>query len=235
MIKEAIILAGGKGTRLSGVVSDVPKPMAQINGRPFLEYQINYLESWGVNHVVLAVGYMAEAISAHFGNSFNGVKIDYSVEEETLGTGGAIKLAFQKIKGHSALILNGDTLFDMNIKRLFDFHRIKEADFSIALRFNLKTDRYGSVKMNPDNRITGFIEKEENSDEEYINGGVYLTKKAYFESLKFSKSFSLEKEYFEKYVDKARIYGVKCHSFFIDIGIPEDYILAQDEFERLQY
>lgn len=235
MIKEAIILAGGEGRRLQSIVSDVPKSMALINDRPFLEYQLNYLESWGINHVVLAIGFKSEVIISHFGSEFNGIKIDYQIEKEALGTGGALKQAFDSINGLYAFILNGDTIFDMNLKRLFDTYRIKNADFCIALRFNMDTDRYGSVKIDQSNRIVGFIEKSQNSEEEYINGGVYLTKKHYFLNLNLPDKFSLEKNFFESHYKTEKIHGIKCHSFFMDIGVPEDYILAQDEFKRLQY
>lgn len=235
MIKEAIILAGGEGSRLKSIVSDIPKSMALINNRPFLEYQLNYLESWGINHVVLAVGYKSKVIINHFGSEFNGVKIDYHIEKEALGTGGALKKAFEQINGYLAFILNGDTLFDMNLKRLYDTYRIKESEFCIALRFNMDTERFGSVKLDQSNRIIGFKEKADNSEEEYINGGIYVTKKQYFLDLKLPKKFSLENDFFAKDYKTERIYGIKCHSFFIDIGVPKDYILAQDEFKRLQY
>ncbi len=111
MIREAIILAGGFGKRLKAVVNDVPKPMAIINKRPFLEYLLSYLDFWGVNHLVLSVGYQKQMIMNHFGKSFKGIDIDYAVEDEPLGTGGAVKNAMTFIKGNHTFVLNGDTFF----------------------------------------------------------------------------------------------------------------------------
>ncbi len=125
MIREAIILAGGFGKRLKAVVNDVPKPMAIINKRPFLEYLLSYLDFWGVNHLVLSVGYQKQMIMNHFGKSFKGIDIDYAVEDEPLGTGGAVKNAMTFIKGNHTFVLNGDTFFEVNLNRLSDFRRIK--------------------------------------------------------------------------------------------------------------
>lgn len=235
MIKEAIILAGGPGTRLRDVVSDVPKSMAKINGRPFLEYQLSYLAGWGVQHVVLSVGYMREVIMKHFGEEFNGIKIDYAVEEEPLGTGGGVLKSFSYINGYNAFVLNGDTFFEVNLSRFSDYRRIKECDTCIVLRFVDDVSRYGRIKTDEDNRITDFAEKGNETGEGYINGGVYLLNKDDFTGHSFAGKFSLEKDYFEKYCSEEMIYGLRCFSYFRDIGLPEDYYAAQNEFKLLQY
>lgn len=235
MIKEAIVLAGGFGTRLKEVTGDMPKPMALINNRPFLEYQLSFLDSWGLNHVVLSLGYKADTIRSHFGEKYKGIDLSYTIEEEPLGTGGAIKLAFSKIRGISAFVLNGDTLFDVNLKRLTDYMRIRQANFCIALRFSLDSNRYGSVELDKDSRITNFYEKAPDPDENFINGGLYAIKKEYFLRLDLPEKFSIEKDFFEKYYKTERFIGFRCHSYFIDIGIPEAYKKAQDEFRALPY
>lgn len=235
MIKEAIVLAGGLGTRLREVVTDVPKSMAKVNGRPFLEYQLSYLASWGVKHVVLSVGYKSELIIEHFGRQFNGVDIDYAVEEELLGTGGGVMKAFSFIKGYNAFVLNGDTFFEVNLSRLSDYQRIKECDTCIVLRFVDDISRYGSVKMDEEYRIVDFTEKGVETGEGYINGGVYLLNKDDFTGRSFPLKFSIEKDYFEKYYLQELFFGLRCFSFFRDIGVPEDYYAAQDEFKLLQY
>ena len=235
MIKEAIILAGGFGTRLKEITGDTPKPMALINGRPFLEYQLSFLDSWGVNHVVLSLGYKAEIIKSHFREKYKKIDISYIVEEEPLGTGGAIKLAFSKINGLAAFVLNGDTLFDVNLKRLTDCMRIRQSEFCIALRYSWDPDRYGSVELDKNSMIVKFFEKAQDSDENFINGGLYAIKKDYFLNMDFPDKFSVEKDFFEKNYKTERFFGFRCHSYFIDIGIPEDYNKAQDEFKSLPY
>jgi D-glycero-alpha-D-manno-heptose 1-phosphate guanylyltransferase len=235
MIKEAIILAGGFGTRLKSVVGELPKPMALINDRPFLEYQLSFLDSWGINHVVLSLGYKAEIIQKYFGEKYKNIDLTYSIEKEPLGTGGAVKMAFSKINGSSAFVLNGDTLFDVNLKRLTDCMRIRQSDFCMALRFSTDSNRYGSVEMDKNFRITNFLEKAKDENDNFINGGIYGIRKEYFLNLNLPEKFSLETDFLEKYYNKEFIYGFKCHSFFIDIGIPEDYERAQDEFKSLPY
>ncbi|MDZ7740405.1 MAG: nucleotidyltransferase family protein [Bacteroidota bacterium] len=235
MSKEAIILAGGLGTRLRSVVSDKPKSMAVINGRPFLDYQIKYLEAWGIDHVILSVGYKREIIQNYFGEQFSSVRISYAVEENPLGTGGGIKNAIRLLEGHHVLVYNGDTFFDVNLRRLFEYRRIKDSDFTMVLRFVDDVSRYGSVQLNEDQRVTGFEEKGENKGEGFINGGVYYFTKKYFEKFDLPEKFSIEKDFIQQYFPEERIFGFKCHSYFLDIGIPEDYKKAHDEFIRLPY
>ncbi len=235
MISEAIVLAGGLGTRLREVVSDVPKSMALINGRPFLEYQLNYLQSWGIDHVVLSVGYKNEVIRDYFSDQFQSIAIDYAVEEEPLGTGGGIRKAFEKINKYAAFVFNGDTFFEVNLKRLFDFRRIKVTDVCLVLRFIDDVSRYGTVELDEDFRITGFTERGQKSGEGYINGGVYYIRKDFFLDFDWPEKFSIEKDFFEKYYQQYTLYGIRCFSYFLDIGIPEDYARAQQEFKSLPY
>lgn len=235
MITEAIVLAGGLGTRLRKVVSDVPKSMALINGKPFLEYQLNYLESWGIDHVVLSVGYKHDIIRNYFGDQFQSIAIDYAIEEKPLGTGGGIRMAFKKINSYAAFVFNGDTFFEVNLKRLFDFRRIKETDVCLALRFTDDISRYGAVELDKDYRINGFTEKGKKTGEGYINGGVYYIRRDFFLNFDWPEKFSIEKDFFEKYFQEYAFYGIRCFSYFIDIGIPEDYARAQKEFKSLPH
>jgi D-glycero-alpha-D-manno-heptose 1-phosphate guanylyltransferase len=235
MTQEAIILAGGLGTRLQGVIDNIPKSMAPVAGRPFLEYQLDYLDKWGIKRVILAVGYMQEKIHAHFGSSYRSLALDYAIEEEPMGTGGAILSALKMIKGYAAFIFNGDTYFDVNLQRLEDFRHIKEADLCMSLRFENDTSRYGKVEFDNNNRIIAYMEKEESRGEGYINGGIYLVRKNYLLNYGLPEKFSLEKDFFQKYYPTEEFYGLRCFSYFRDIGIPEDYEKAQDEFARLVY
>lgn len=235
MINEAIILAGGRGTRLKGVVNDLPKSMAPVNGRPFLEYQLDYLDKWGIKNLVISVGYKKELIKEHFGAQYKSIEIVYADEDEPLGTGGGVRNAFQHIEGIAAFIFNGDTYFDINLQRLHDFRRIKEAEVSIILRFENDVGRYGRVEFDEEHRITNFEEKSGNAAEGYINGGVYLMSKPYFMGFDLPEAFSLERDFLQKYCKTEYFFGLRCFSYFRDIGIPEDYQKAQNEFKRFIY
>jgi len=235
MISEAIILAGGFGTRLQKVVQDTPKPMALINDRPFLEYQINYLKNYGVEHVILSVGYLSEQIIEHFKDSFNGVEIEYAIENTPLGTGGGIKLAFNKLKTREAIVVNGDTIFDINIKDFYTKHKEKESNFSLALRNVPEVKRYGNVLTDDNSRILKFAEKGMFSGRGIINGGTYIINTNFFNEVPLPEKFSLETDVFERYCSSYSFFGFQFEDYFLDIGIPEDYKKAQDEFKELGY
>lgn len=231
---EAIVLAGGLGTRLQSVVRDVPKSMALINDRPFLEYQLDFLIASGISKVILSVGYKRETIMEHFGSRYRTMAIDYAIEEEPLGTGGGIRLSFWKIKSDMAFVLNGDSLFRIDLGLLLKKHREKKADITIALRKMEQTDRYGRVMFNRNRRITGFAEKNASEGPGFINGGIYLINKSFLMEPFFRGKFSIEKDCFERYYAGARFYGFPSDDYFLDIGIPEDYKRAQYEFDRFE-
>jgi len=233
-VPEAIILAGGKGLRLREVVPDLPKVMAPVNGRPFLEYLLEYLEHYFIEHIVMAVGYKHEAIVNYFGDHYKSIKIDYLIEDEPLGTGGAIKKGFEMIEGDKAFVFNGDTMFRISLVKHYDFHITRMADFSLVLREVDDVERYGSVERNEEKRITGFHEKGTRTGKGLINGGVYLISKRFFSKYKFPEKFSVEKDCLEKMVGTHPFYGVLCKQYFLDIGIPEDYLKAQHDFTQFQ-
>lgn len=230
MSNEAIILAGGKGTRLRKVVSDIPKPMANINGKPFLEYLFHYLSKNGITHIILSVGYKAELIRGYFGPEFNSVKISYANEETPLGTGGGILLAMQQAKSEDVFIINGDTLFNINLQKLAQHHYKKNAALSVALRKMEDGSRYGSVVIDEKNRIKAFREKNANAGNVLINGGTYLIDRTLFLKTKFPDKFSFEKDYLEKYFNTTKFYGFEFDEYFIDIGLPSAYEQAQNDF-----
>ena len=225
----AIILAGGLGTRLRSVINDLPKPMAPVNGKPFLHYIFQYLVKQQVNEVVLSVGYKHETIKDFFCVEYLGIKIQYSVEEEPLGTGGGIKQAFDLLNG-PAYVLNGDTFFDVDLHSLKDFYFESESDMVLALKMLQNFDRYGTVQLNVENRITKFEEKKLVS-EGLINGGVYFFDKKLFTHVETGTKFSFETEILEKYTGKLKFSGKVFDGYFIDIGIPEDYNKAGHDFK----
>ena len=222
---EVIILAGGKGTRLSEVVADVPKPMAPVHGKPFLFYLFEWLKKYPVEKVILSIGYKSEIIIEYFGNSFSGISIEYVIEEKPLGTGGAVKFALQKSTGNEILIINGDTYFPIDLNTFYSFHTGNNHLFSVALKEMKNFSRYGSVECEKDT-ILKFNEKKSCS-EGLINGGIYLINRQYFESKQIAGAFSLETEILEKEAGTSHIKGLVFDDLFIDIGIPEDYHRAQ--------
>lgn len=232
MIREAIILAGGFGTRLRSVVSDVPKPLAPVNGEPFLHYVLQHVRSHGIQHCILSVGYMGDKIESHFGNEYLGMTIDYAHEKEPLGTGGGIRLAMEQCKDAHVMAMNGDTLFKVPLRDLFEFHLSSSADATLALRKVEDGTRYGTIALDG-KRISAFREKSpEHTGEQLINGGVYaMRRKTFMQHTPEKQAFSIENDYFGKYSDNLLLHGFPTDAYFIDIGIPEDYARAQAEFK----
>jgi len=234
MTKEVIILAGGLGTRLRNVVQNVPKPMANINGKPFLEYLLNYLAFYNIEHVILAVGHKSNVIKKHFKNRFKDILITYSEEKELLGTGGAIKQSLEFTDSEDVLILNGDTFFDVDLKNFYQLHKDKNSNLTLALKEMKNFDRYGVIEIDNTYKITAFLEKKYRN-KGLINGGIYLLNKEFFQSLNLPKKFSFEKDFMEKYYKDFQFYGMPFFSYFIDIGIPEDYEKAKRDFKEFKY
>jgi D-glycero-alpha-D-manno-heptose 1-phosphate guanylyltransferase len=228
VVKEGIILAGGLGTRLRSAVPDLPKCMAPVNGEPFLKFVINHLLEQEIEHFVFALGYMHEDIERYISTEYPDLKYRISLEEEPLGTGGAILQAMKLVKGRSALIANGDTLFKIDVELLTGFHSLSGAACTLSLRPMKHFDRYGVVETNEYNRITSFKEKQQYA-EGNINGGMYALRKDKFLDLDLPKKFSFEKDYLEAYYESQRMFGIVQNRYFIDIGIPEDYVRAQTE------
>ena len=231
MIKEAIILAGGLGTRLRSVISEVPKCLAPVNGKPFLGCVINHLQKEGIEKFIFCLGYKSEMIAEFINIHLSTINYQLSTEQQPLGTGGAIKLACSKAVEKTVLVVNGDTLFKVDINKLMAFHNMCGADCTLSLKPMENFDRYGSVELNKDYSIKSFKEKSF-YEAGLINGGVYALHSKRFSEEKLPQIFSFEKEYLEKYFDKRRMYGVIQDKYFIDIGIPEDYEKAQKELSN---
>ncbi len=234
MTKEAIVLAGGMGTRLRTVVSDVPKPMAPVNGRPFLAYLLDDLNAQGIERVILAVGYKREVIMETFGSRYLNMELVYSVEEEALGTGGGIKLASDLVEGDRVFVLNGDTYFRVNLAAYDAFFEAHDCEMALALKPMTDFDRYGTVKIDSGScRVLGFEEKQQRK-EGLINGGVYLFKTSIWEGLDLPAKFSFEKEILEGLCQSRLFSGMVSDTYFIDIGIPSDYERSQHDFAALR-
>ncbi|MHB1693610.1 MAG: nucleotidyltransferase family protein [bacterium] len=229
---DAIILCGGLGTRLKSVISDIPKPLAPVNGKPFLEYVMDFLNRQNIAKVVFSVGYMAGKVKDHFNYGYKNIVITYSVETEPLGTGGAIKKALNLTESKDILILNGDTFFNIDLIGMMDFHTLNNSELTLALKKSDNTDRYGTVKIDKGSKIINFQEKHYKKCG-YINGGIYIIKKGIFEKFNTEEKFSFEKDFIEKYFNKINLFGYISNGYFIDIGIPEDYEKAKNELVKI--
>jgi D-glycero-alpha-D-manno-heptose 1-phosphate guanylyltransferase len=228
MIKQAIILAGGLGTRLRSVVTELPKCMAPVAGMPFLHYVIAHLKSEGVSDFIMSVGYKSESIIRYVKANYPTSAFQFSIENEPLGTGGAIKLAIEKSTEQNILVCNGDTLFKVHVDHLNDFHNLHHPACTLCLKPMEHVDRYGVVELEDDGRVQSFHEKKFYK-RGLINGGVYAINRASFSIQNFPEKFSFEKDYLEKFVGKTRLFGCIQDEYFIDIGIPEDLQRAQQE------
>lgn len=224
---EAIILAGGFGTRLAEVVKDVPKPMAPVCGRPFLEYVLKALLNEGVDHIVLAVGYKRECIMEWFGKSFHGIPIDYSVEETPLYTGGAVKQALHLCDGERVFAVNGDTFFPAQLQKMRRFAVEEHTSAVMAVKRMADFSRYGAVRFDHTRYVTSFQEKRF-CKEGFINGGVYDIDRSVLDD--FPKVFSLENDCFPLLAERRGLRAFCDNADFIDIGIPEGYLTAQRMF-----
>lgn len=226
-VTSAIILAGGLGTRLRSAVPDLPKPMAPINGRPFLEYQLDYWIKQGISHFVLSVGYRHELIIDHFGYKYKDAELDYVIEETPLGTGGGLLLAAKKIsKDNPFLLLNGDTYFAVDLKTLTEFSLANNADWCFSLFRTNENGRYMGMDISPQGQITSLKSRTDRPDC-LANGGVYwVNSHASLLSERFSPvdKLSLEDDIFPAAMAFGQhLLGIEFSDTFIDIGVPNDY------------
>ena len=228
---QAIILAGGLGTRLREAVPDVPKPMALVNGRPFLEYQLDYWLDQGVERFIISVGYLHHLIQEHFGAIYRGREVVYACEDEALGTGGGLLLSLTRLTSDSpCLIANGDTFFEVELSRLRRYHQEKEADVTIGLFRTEPDSRYGEVVVDDQGRVTSFRATNQ-GQARLANGGVYLAHPLAFLDLDWQAGdkVSLEAELFPAMIRAGRrLYGLEVQGRFIDIGLPEDFYRASN-------
>jgi D-glycero-alpha-D-manno-heptose 1-phosphate guanylyltransferase len=229
----AVILAGGLGTRLRSVVPDLPKPMAMISGRPFLEYLMNYWVAQGVKKFILSVAYKRELIIQHFGNLFQEIPVKYVEESEPLGTGGGVLLASQHLT-EPFLLLNGDTFFKVSLSKLVQFHEQVSSDWTISLFRAEEGDRYGGFEIETNGKVQA-LKSEKSTIGELSNGGVcFVHPDALHQSgFKLGIKHSLEDEIIPKLIaDKRKFYGIEFKTQFLDIGVPKDYLKAQSILVR---
>ena len=221
---EAIVLVGGLGSRVNTITGGrIPKPMLAVGGRPFLEHQLDWLAEQGITRLVLAVGFKAEVVIDHFGDNYRGMQLLYSEEgEHLLGTGGALcKAAALLAPKAEVYALNGDTWFPVSLAILLEFHRVKQAAFSMALAEVTPCNRFGTVVLDGQARVTAFHEKQRRK-RGMINGGIYCLSAEIWSEMP-EGVFSLERDFLQPRVAQLPVYGLDFDANFCDIGTPEDY------------
>jgi NDP-sugar pyrophosphorylase family protein len=231
---KAVLLVGGMGTRLREVVPSLPKPLARVGNRPFLELLIRQLLSQGIDHLIMCTGYLGDQIEREFGDGRGlGATIEYSVESEPLGTAGAIKLAQRYLQTvPDFLVMNGDSFLEIDLPQLIQFHRSHGGPATMAVVPVENAGRYGTVFVDATNRVSKFVEKTGYDSPGLINAGVYVFNRDLFQHISDGQ-VSLEKDVFPQLLDMG-VYAMQQQGLFIDIGTPTDYIRAQQLFDRLR-
>jgi D-glycero-alpha-D-manno-heptose 1-phosphate guanylyltransferase len=225
----AAILIGGLGTRLRSVVSDRPKVLAEIQGRPFLAFLMDQLTAAGIKRAVLCAGYKGEQVQSVFGHSYGGLDLLYSQEASPLGTGGAIRFAIDLLRSDPILVMNGDSFCEVDLNAFYTWHCAREANATLLLTQLSNTKRYGRVHVDADGLVFGFDEKDDKSGPGWINAGIYLIKHSLLLTIPDSGARSLEREMFPAWIGQG-LYGYKCEGRFLDIGTPEAYVEAEQFF-----
>jgi len=224
-----VIFAGGLGTRLRAAVSDRPKVLAEVLGRPFLSYLLDQVAAAGVRRVVLSTGYLGEQVEAAFGGGFGGMEVVCSKEDEPLGTGGALRYALPRLQSDPVVVMNGDSYFDADFGALWDAHVERGAEGSMALCEVPDVARFGQVVVDENEALVSFEEKGSGRGAGWINAGIYVLSRAIVESIPEGRAVSLEKEVLPAWIGRG-LYGVKGRGKFIDIGTPESYAEAEAFF-----
>ena len=217
----AVILVGGMGTRLRIVVSDRPKALAEIHGRPFLAYLLDQLGDVGIKSVVLCTGYMGDQVQVTFGDAYAGMRLVYSKETSPLGTAGALRLALPLFQSDPVLVMNGDSICRADFRVFWQWHRAHDAQGTVLLTQMPDTLRYGRVQLNEAGMVTGFDEKGKTGPG-WINAGIYALTRALIEAVPRDRAVSLEHDMFPLWIGNG-LYGYRCYTEFLDIGTPESY------------
>lgn len=227
---DVVILCGGKGTRLQSVVSDRPKPMAQLNNKPFLQLLVEYAAGFGFKRFILCAGYMGEIIEKHFSGAFPGLEIAVSRETEALDTAGAVKNAEALLRTSPFLVMNGDSICRLDLRGFVDFHYQKKAKASLAVVKVADAGSFGAITMDAAGRILSFGEKAA-AGAGYVNAGIYLLDKTALAEVPQGAKYSLERDLLPALISGGEVYGYETGSRFYDIGTPEGYREAGEKLK----
>ena len=232
---EVVILAGGKGTRLKSVVYDRPKPMAEINGAPFLCHLMDYWVGQGAKHFILSVGFMKEFVSRYFGNVYKEIPITYVEEEKPLGTGGALIKSITTVSDQEFVLTNGDTLAAINFAEMFKEHNRFSADLTMSVFMQISDMKHGTVAIGRNGEVTRFEEKPKGCSAKWVNGGTYIvTKDLIGDRWPKGKNISFETEMMTEFIEQnRRIYAYQSEAEFIDIGDPDDFLRSGSVVKRI--
>lgn len=229
---EAMILVGGLGTRLRSVVSDAPKVLAGVSGRPFITYLFDQITAVGIKRVILCTGYMGDMVRDELGETYQSLKLDYSQETSPSGTAGALRLALPLLRSEVTLVMNGDSIYLADLEGFWQWHRNRRAKASLCLAHVRDTSRYGQVRINSDGEVVRFDEKGASEGPGWINAGIYLMGRAFLQSIPPHQPVSLEKEVFPDWIGRG-LYGYEDSGPFLDIGTPESYAQAEKFFSQI--
>lgn len=229
-MREAIILAGGLGTRLRSAVPNLPKPMAPVAGRPFLELLLGSLRSKGFDRAVLSLGYMSEAVVDYFGSRYRGLELDYAIESEPLGTGGALRFAISRCVSDHVFVFNGDTYLDLEVDELASKWHSERVPIMVARQVG-DTSRYGRI-LTSQGRVQQYVGSGV-SGHGLINAGCYVLPTGLFEGEQLPEKFSFEQDFLARAVQSQRFDVFVSRGKFIDIGVPEDYLRVQEELRDI--
>lgn len=224
-------MAGGFGTRLQSVISDRPKVMAEVCGRPFLSYLLDQLSSAGFRRVIISTGYMASAIEEHFGGSYGALEISYSREDEPLGTGGGLRLAISHSAGETVVVMNGDSYIDADLRGFVAWFFEEQREAAVVLTKAADTSRFGRIKLGENKIIASFEEKNKIGGVGWINAGVYALRRPLIGAAEPGTYFSLERDFFPNLAG-SRLFGYCVEGAFLDIGTPQSYSEAEAFFRR---
>jgi len=227
---DVLILCGGLGTRLRSVVGEKPKVMADINGRPFLDILLDFFKQQGSTRIILCTGYKSEDIEDYYRN-YQGLSVEFSREEEPLGTGGAIKQARSLIKSNPFLACNGDCFCNLDLATLLDFHESRQAVATDVVTKVKEAKDFGVISLAADDQITGFKEKMASSTEHVVNAGLYCFDQKVFDLMPAEKKFSLEEDFFPSMVGQG-FYGFVVDTSFYDIGTPDRLKKAEEQWKK---
>ncbi|QFU93653.1 sugar phosphate nucleotidyltransferase [Amycolatopsis sp. YIM 10] len=231
---DAVVLVGGKGTRLRPLTLSAPKPMLPTAGVPYLSHLFSRIREAGITHVVLGTSYRAEVFEEHFGDGSGvGLELEYVVEETPLDTGGAIRNVYDRLRADNAVIFNGDILSGADLGALVETHRSTGADVTLHLQRVDDPSRFGSVPTDSTGRVTAFLEKTPNPPTDQINAGCYVFKRSAIESIPAGRRVSVERETFPGLLEAgARVQGFVDASYWLDVGTPEAFVRGSADLVR---
>jgi|YNPMSStandDraft_2_1061718.scaffolds.fasta_scaffold00089_13 NDP-sugar pyrophosphorylase family protein len=231
---QAVVLAGGMGRHIKSELGQAPKPMAIVNGYPFLEYVLLYLRKNGIDEIILSCGYMRSVIESYFGNGKKwGLSILYTDEDFLRGTAGSVKLAEPLIKNNQFVVMNGDTFHDVPLYDLIEFHLTHEAWITLALKESEHPERYGVVELGENNQIVRFVGRGHKDLFRLVNTGVYVFSKEVLQFIQPNENISLEKDIFPLLTKLGKLYGYVCDSVFLDIEVPENFSQVKEKLKEL--